>query len=87
MPRQHPPDFRRRALRLFETTMEGSEVWVFDAIRSVATKLGISEELVRRWRRKAVVDAGDLPATSSSEHAEIGRLTRKSSSYEEPMRF
>jgi len=77
MPRQYPPEFRQRALRLLETIMEASEVSEFEAIRSVATKLSISEESVRRWRRKAQVDAGDLPGTSSSEHAEIRRLKRE----------
>jgi transposase len=77
MPRQYPPEFRQRALRLLETTMEGSEVSEFEAIRLVATKLNISEESVRRWRRKAQVDAGDLPGTSSVEHLEIRKLKRE----------
>jgi transposase len=54
--------------------MEASEDSEFQAIRSVATKLSISEEWVRRWRRKAQIDAGDLPGASSAEHAEIRRL-------------
>ncbi|PRC62067.1 IS3 family transposase, partial [Mycobacterium sp. ITM-2017-0098] len=66
-----------RALRLLQTTMEGSEVSEFEAIRLVATKLSISEESVRRWRRKAQVDAGDLPGTSSTEHLEIRKLKRE----------
>ncbi len=43
----------------------------------MAGKLGISEESVRRWRRKAQVDAGERPGTTSSEHAEIRRLERE----------
>jgi transposase len=43
----------------------------------VASKLGISEESVRRWRRKAQVDAGERPGTSSAEHAEIRKLKRE----------
>lgn len=74
MPRQYSPEFRDRALRLLETTMEASEVSEFEAIRSVASKLGISEESVRRWRRKAQVDSGERAGTTSSEHAEIRRL-------------
>jgi len=57
--------------------MEASEVSEFEAIKSVASKLGISEESVRRWRRKAQVDAGERPGVSSSEHAEIRRLKRE----------
>lgn len=76
MPRQYPPEFRQRALRLLDTTMEGSEVSEFEAIRLVATKLSISEESVRRCR-KAQVDAGDLPGTSIAEHLEIRKLKRE----------
>jgi transposase len=77
MPRQYSPEFRQRALRLLDTTMEASEVSEFEAIKSVASKLGISEESVRRWRRKAQVDAGERPGTTSSEHSEIRRLKRE----------
>ena len=77
MPRQYSPEFRQRALRLLDTTMEASEVSEFEAIKSVAGKLGIAEESVRRWRRKAQVDAGERPGVTSSEHVEIRRLKRE----------
>ena len=77
MPRQYPPEFRQRALRLLETTMEASEVSEYEAIKSVAGKLGIAEESVRRGRRKAQVDSGQRPGTSSFEHEEIRRLKRE----------
>lgn len=72
-----PPEFRQRALRLLDTMMEASDVSEFEAIKSVASKLGIAEESVRRWRRKAQVDAGERPGTTGSEHAEIRRLKRE----------
>ncbi|WP_231122312.1 IS3 family transposase [Mycobacterium intracellulare] len=77
MPRQYPPEFRQRALRLLDTMMEASDVSEFEAIKSVASKLGIAQESVRRWRRKAQVDAGERPGTTGSEHAEIRRLKRE----------
>ena len=77
MPRQYSPEFRDRALRLLDTMMEASDISEFEAIKSVASKLGISEESVRRWRRKAQVDAGERPGTSGSEHAEIRKLKRE----------
>lgn len=77
MPRQYPPEFRQRALQLLDTMMEASEVPEFEAIRSVAGQLNISEESVRRRRRKAQVDAGERPGATSSEHAEIRRLKRE----------
>lgn len=77
MPRQYPPEFRQRALRLLDSVMEASEVSEFEAIKSVASKLGIAEESVRRWRRKAQIDAGERPGVTSSEHAEIRKLRRE----------
>ncbi|RUP30133.1 MAG: hypothetical protein EKK51_17670 [Mycolicibacterium sp.] len=70
MPRQYSPEFRQRALRLLDTMMETSEVSEFEAIKSVASKLGVAEESVRRWRRIAQVDAGERVGTTSAEHAE-----------------
>jgi transposase-like protein len=40
--------------------MEASDISEFEAIKSVAGKVGISEESVRRWRRKAQIDAADV---------------------------
>ena len=77
MPRQYSPEFRQRALRLLDTTMEASDISEFEAIKSVAGKVGISEESVRRWRRKAQIDAGERPDTTSAEHAEIRKLKRE----------
>ncbi len=77
MPRQYSQEFRQRALRLLDTTMEASEVSEFEAIKSVASKLGVAEESVRRWRRRAQVDVGQRPGVTSSEHAEIRRLKRE----------
>lgn len=77
MPRQYSPEFRDRALRLLDTMMEASDISEFEAIKSVASKLGISEESVRRWRRKAQVDAGERAGTTSAEHAEIRKLKRE----------
>ncbi|GAB1813077.1 hypothetical protein MUNTM_21150 [Mycobacterium sp. MUNTM1] len=60
-----------------DTTMETSDISEFEAIKSVASKIGVAQESVRRWRRKAQVDAGERPGTTSSEHAEIRRLKRE----------
>src|ERR1700738_461682 len=77
MPRQYSLEFRQSALRLLDTTMEASDISEFEAIKSVAGKVGISEESVRRWRRKAQIDAGERPDTTSAEHAEIRKLKRE----------
>lgn len=68
MPHQYSPDFRQRALQLLDTTMEASDVSEFEAIKSVPSKLGISEESVRRWRRIST-DASEPPSSTSKTTA------------------
>lgn len=63
MPRQYSPEFRQPALRLLKTRMEASDISEFEAIISVASKLGMSVESLRR--------------TTSQEHAEIRPLKRE----------
>jgi transposase len=47
------------------------------AMTSVAAKLGVSAETVRKWVRRAEVDAGQRPGVTSEEVAEIKRLRRE----------
>ena len=76
MPRQYPPEFRQRALRLLEEALPDYES-EFEAIRQVATKLGVSAEALRKWRRSAEVDSGQRPGMTSVEHAELKRLKKE----------
>ena len=76
MPRQYPPEFRQRALRLLEEALPDYET-EFEAIRQVATKLGVSTEALRKWRRIAEVDSGARPGMTSVEHAELKRLKKE----------
>jgi transposase len=48
------------------------------AITAVASKLGIgSAETLRKWVRRAEVDAGQRPGITSEERAEITQLKRE----------
>ena len=50
----------------------------YAAITAVAKKLGIgTAETLRKWVRRAEVDAGQRPGMTSAEHAEIKRLKRE----------
>jgi transposase len=50
----------------------------FEAIRSVSTKLGIgSPETLRKWVRRAEVDAGARPGLTTAEHEQIKALKRE----------
>ena len=76
MPRQYPPEFRQRAVRMVEGALP-DHATEFEAIKKVASRLGVSPEAVRRWRRQEEVNAGLRPGVSSDEHAEIKRLKRE----------
>lgn len=78
MPKQYRPEIRHKAVRLVAAVMEEDSVLTeYEAIRRVAAKMHVAEETVRRWLRKAQVDAGERTGTTSAEHAEIRRLKRE----------
>ena len=76
MPCQYPQQFRERALRMVEESLPKHEC-EFAAMKKGATKLGISPEAIRRWKRQSEVDSGLRPGLSAQEHDEIRRLSRE----------
>lgn len=76
MPRQFTPEFRQRALRLLAEALPDHDS-EYAAIAHVASKLGVAAETLRKWRRRAEVDAGERPGVTSEENAEIKRLKRE----------
>jgi transposase len=74
MSHRYPQELRERAVRLVAESRDQYESeWA--AIESVATKLGIgSTETLRKWVRRAEVDAGARPGVTSQESAEVRRL-------------
>jgi transposase len=73
----YPRELRERAVRMVaEVTPHYPSPWA--AMHAVATKLGIgSTETLRKWVRRAEVDAGQRPGSTSEENAEIRRLKRE----------
>ena len=76
-PSNYSPELRARAVRMVaELTPDYPSQYA--AICAVAKKLGIgTAETLRKWVRRAEVDAGQRPGTTSAEHAEIKRLKRE----------
>jgi transposase len=70
----YPAELRQRAVRMVAEVRPNYESdWA--AIRAVAQKLGVgTAETVRQWVRRAEVDAGQRPGTTSEELAELRRL-------------
>ena len=77
MPKQYPRDLRDRAVRLV-VEQRGQYETEYEAIRSIAAKLGIgSAESLRKWVRQAEIDGGQRLGVSSEESAELRRLRRE----------
>lgn len=74
MSQRYPQELKERAVRL---VVESREDYVSEwtAIESVAKKLGIgSSETLRKWVRRAEVDAGQRPGVTTQEAAEVRKL-------------
>lgn len=71
-----PKEVRERAVRMvFEHTEEHGSQWA--TIQSVAGKLGMSPETLRKWVRQAERDGGLRPGLTTDERARMKELERE----------
>ncbi len=71
-----PAELRERAVRMvFDNERHYGSQW--EAICSVADKLGPSAESVRKWVRRAETDGGARPGVTTAERARIKDLERE----------
>ena len=78
MPRhgRYPAELRERAVRMvLDHEHEYGSQW--EAICSVAEKLGPTAETVRNWVRQAERDTGRRPGPTTDDVAELKRLKRE----------
>jgi len=74
MSHRYPQKLRDRAVRLVADSCDQYES-EWSAIDSIATKLGIgSAETLRKWVRKAEIDAGLRPGMTTQESVEVRKL-------------
>jgi transposase len=76
-PSFYSPELRQRAVRMVAESKAdyGSE---FEAIRSIAVKLGIgSAETLRKWVRRAEIDAGQRPGVTTEESEQLKALKKE----------
>lgn len=78
-PSKYPRELRERAVRaVAESVAQGEYPSEFEAIRSIASKLGIgSPETLRKWIRQGEVDGGTKPGKTTQELAEIRELKKE----------
>ena len=69
-------EVRERAVRMvFEHSSEHASEW--DAMRSIAGKIGCSPETLRKWVRQEQVDSGRHGGVTSDEQARVKELERE----------
>jgi transposase len=75
-PGKYPVEMRDRAVRMvFEAERHGRSQW--EAICSVAEKLGPTAETVRRWVRRVEIDEGRKPGLTTDERERLKLLERE----------
>jgi transposase len=81
MPRKYDENMKVRAIRLVVDHVEDyASEW--EAIRTVAGRLGVHAETLRTWLRQAEVDAGDADGVSTTAARELRELKRKNAELE-----
>jgi transposase len=73
---RYPKEVRDRAVRMvFEHEREYSSQWA--AISSIASKLGMTPETLRKWVRRAETDEGLRPGLTTTEREHMKALERE----------
>jgi transposase len=82
MPRKYDEQTRAKAVRLVtEHCSDYASEW--DAITTVAGRLGMTPETLRRWVRQAAVDSGEADGVTTAQAREIRELKRKNAELEQ----
>ena len=73
---RYSPEVRERVVRMvFEHQREYPSQW--QAVVSIASKIGCTAETLRKWVRRAEVDSGRRAGLTSDERARIKELERE----------
>ncbi len=82
MPTKYNRELKARAVRLVrEHWADYASEW--EAIKTVAKRLGMSPETLRKWIRQAEVDEGQVEGVTTETARQIRELKRKNSELEQ----
>ena len=82
MPSRYDRETKSKAIRLVSEHV-GDYASEWEAITTVAGRLGMSPETLRKWVRQAEIDAGDREGTTTAAAREIRELKRKNAELEQ----
>jgi transposase len=82
MPKQYDEQTRAKAVRLVQDHRDdyASE---YEAIKTIAGRLGMNPETLRKWIRQLEVDQGQAEGTTTAAAREIRELKRKNDELEQ----
>lgn len=73
---KYSPEVKERAVRMvFDQRGQHGSQW--EAIRSIASKIGCSAEALRNWVRQEEIDAGRRGGLTTDERARMKELERE----------
>ena len=81
MPMRYDEETKAKAIRLV-TEHAGDYASEWEAIKTVAGRLGMNPETLRKWLRQTEVDAGQAEGVTSAATREIRELKRKNTELE-----
>lgn len=74
-PRKYPNELRERSIRMVAEAMaEDSGLSLNAAVKRIATRVGVVPDTLRGWVRRAEIDSGARPGTTTSDAAAIKTL-------------
>jgi len=82
MPRKYDEQTKTKAVRLV-TEHRDDYSSEYEAIKTVAGRLGMNPETLRKWLRQAEIDTGDRDGVTTGSAREIRELKRKNAELEQ----
>ncbi len=77
-PRKYPNELRERSIRLVaEARAEEPGLSLNQAVKRIGPRVGVNPDTLRGWCKRALIDVGQLPGTTSTDATKIKDLERE----------